>query len=204
MDDESLAGTAQRLNLNSPFAGSGSGFEDDDLSSVGGGVWVESDSGNDENSTSRGKGRVFTGYDSKGVGYSRLGGSQPGNADPFSASGSGSAAAAAAELPNMTTGMTLPPPPLPKKKDSKFAKVPVSPTRRRITDIKTENTYLHVFRAAVSRKPTPHRCVFRKLLARLSHLTTKTTKTASRISSSIFPQPSINLRGHTSKEEPDK
>lgn len=204
MDDESLAGTAQRLNLNSPFAGSGSGFEDDDLSSVGGGVWVESDSGNDENSTSRGKGRVFTGYDSKGVGYSRLGGSQPGNADPFSASGSGSAAAAAAELPNMTTGMTLPPPPLPKKKDSKFAKVPVSSTRRSISGIEKENTYSHILRAAVLKKPTLHQCVFRKLLARLSHLTTKTTKTASRISSSIFPQPSINLRGHTSKEEPDK
>lgn len=199
-----MAGTAQRLNLNSPFAGSGSGFEDDDLSSVGGGVWVESDSGNDENSTSRGKGRVFTGYDSKGVGYSRLGGSQPGNADPFSASGSGSAAAAAAELPNMTTGMTLPPPPLPKKKDSKFAKVPVSSTRRSISGIEKENTYSHILRAAVLKKPTLHQCVFRKLLARLSHLTTKTTKTASRISSSIFPQPSINLRGHTSKEEPDK
>ena len=165
---------------------------------------MESDSGNDENSTSRGKGRVFTGYDSKGVGYSRLGGSQPGNADPFSASGSGSAAAAAAELPNMTTGMTLPPPPLPKKKDSKFAKVPVSSTRRSISGIEKENTYSHILRAAVLKKPTLHQCVFRKLLARLSHLTTKTTKTASRISSSIFPQPSINLRGHTSKEEPDK
>ena len=212
-----MAGTAQRLNLNSPFPGSGlSGFEDDDdLSSVGGGVWVESDSANDENSISKGKGRMFTGYDSKGVDYSCLGGSQSGNADPFYASppsGSGSAAAAAAaaaataELPNMTTGMTLPPPPLPKKKDSKFAKVPVSPTRRRITDIKTENTYLHVFRAAVSRKPTPHRCVFRKLLARLSHLTTKTTKITSRVSSSIFPQLSTLEKGilDVPKEEPDK
>lgn len=175
---------------------------------------MESDSANDENSISKGKGRMFTGYDSKGVDYSCLGGSQSGNADPFYASppsGSGSAAAAAAaaataELPNMTTGMTLPPPPLPKKKDSKFAKVPVSPTRRRITDIKTENTYLHVFRAAVSRKPTPHRCVFRKLLARLSHLTTKTTKITSRVSSSIFPQLSTLEKGilDVPKEEPDK
>ena len=201
-----MAGTAQRLNLNSPFAGSGSGFEDDDLSSVGGGVWVESDSGNDENSTSRGKGRVFTGYDSKGVGYSRLGGSQPGNADPFSASGSGSAAAAAAELPNMTTGMTLPPPPLPKKKDSKFAKVPVSSTRRSISGIEKENTYSHILRAAVLKKPTLHQCVFRKLLARLSHLTTKTTKITSRVSSSIFPQLSTLEKGilDVPKEEPDK
>lgn len=210
-----MAGTAQRLNLNSPFPGSGlSGFEeDDDLSSVGGGVWVESDSGNDENSISKGKGRMFTGYDSKGVDYSRLGGSQSGNVDPFYASppsGNGSAAAAAAaataELPNMTTGMTLPPPPLPKKKDSKFAKVPVSPTRRRITDIKRKNTYLHVFRAAVSRKPTPHRCVFRKLLARLSHLTTKTTKITSRVSSSILSQLSTLEEGilDMPKEEPDK
>ena len=171
---------------------------------------MESDSANDENSISKGKGRMFTGYDSKGVDYSCLGGSQSGNADPFYASppsGSGSAAAAAAataELPNMTTGMTLPPPPLPKKKDSKFAKVPVSSTRRSISGIEKENTYSHILRAAVLKKPTLHQCVFRKLLARLSHLTTKTTKTASRISSSIFPQPSINLRGHTSKEEPDK
>lgn len=190
MDDESLAGTAQRLNLNSPFPGSGSGFEDDDdLSSVGGGVWVESDSGNDENSTSKGKGRMFTGYDSRGVGYSRLGGSQSGNADPFYASSpSGSGGATAAELPNMTTGMTLPPPPLPKKKDSKFAKVPVSLTRRPISDIEKENTHSHILRAAASKKPTPHRCVFRKLLARLSHLTMKTTMMVSRVSSSILPQ----------------
>lgn len=149
---------------------------------------MESDSGNDENSTSKGKGRMFTGYDSRGVGYSRLGGSQSENADPFYASPpSGSGGAAAAEPPNMTTGMTLPPPPLPKK-DSKFAKVPVSLTRRPISDIEKENTHSHILRAAASKKPTPHRCVFRKLLARLSHLTMKTTMMVSRVSSSILPQ----------------
>ena len=175
---------------------------------------MESDSANDENSISKGKGRMFTGYDSKGVDYSCLGGSQSGNADPFYASppsGSGSAAAAAAaaataELPNMTTGMTLPPPPLPKKKDSKFAKVPVSSTRRSISGIEKENTYSHILRAAVLKKPTLHQCVFRKLLARLSHLTTKTTKITSRVSSSIFPQLSTLEKGilDVPKEEPDK
>lgn len=123
LDEVSLAGTAQRLGLNSPYARSGfSGFDDDGEASIGGGVWVESDSLNDENSLSKGKGRMYTGFDFKGTPHRRYADFLSGEPESVS---NGAYRSAALELPNLNTGMTMPPPPLPPKKVSKFAKVPV-------------------------------------------------------------------------------
>lgn len=118
-----MAGTAQRLELDSPYARSGfSGLDDGNEASVGGGVWVESDSLNDENSLSKGKGCVYTGFDSKGTLHRRYAESLSGEPESVS---NGACRSAALEFPNLTNGMTMPPPPLPPKKVSKFAKVPV-------------------------------------------------------------------------------
>ncbi|OJJ80614.1 uncharacterized protein ASPGLDRAFT_51475 [Aspergillus glaucus CBS 516.65] len=130
-DDESLAATTNRLNLNSPYARSGFSVleeEDDDLS-IGGGVWVESESGNDENSLSKGKSRMYTSFDASSTAHRRVTDSQSGGYDSFRGNGNGQVYAlkyqsAAAQVPNVRTGNTLPRLPLPKKKASNFAKVP--------------------------------------------------------------------------------
>ena len=126
-DEESLAETTQRLNLRNPY-----GFpdfeEEEEDKSFGGGVWVETGHGNKENGTSKGKGRIYTGFDSKGNAHRNLIDSYPnsGNPESLRASGRGYNNGVVADLPQASTGLTLPPPPFTKKRDSKFAKVPVS------------------------------------------------------------------------------
>ena len=131
-DDESLSATTNRLNLNSPYTRSGFSVpEEDDDSSIGGGVWVESESGNDENSFSKGKSRMYTGFDASSTAHRRATNSQPSGYGSFYGNGNTESYAskyqsAAAQVPNVRTGNTLPRAPLPKKKASNFAKVPVS------------------------------------------------------------------------------
>lgn len=102
VDEDSLTETTQRLNLNSSYAASGvSDVGDKKDSPRTGGVWIElphSGSQNDENSISKGKGQdhLYAGLDSP----------EAGSVDP--------------ESPRSI------PPPFTEKKDSKFAKVPVS------------------------------------------------------------------------------
>lgn len=122
-----MAETTQPLNLASPYVRSGfsdSEEEDEDDKSFGGGVWVESGPGNEENSTSKGKGRMYTGFDSNGIAHRCHVDSYSGSGDPRSLRASGRGAAV--DLPQMNTCVTLPPPPFAKKRASKFAKVPVS------------------------------------------------------------------------------
>lgn len=92
---------------------------------------MESVSGNDENSLSKGKTRMYTGFDASGTAYRRGTDSQSGRYDSFYGNSSDQTHAlkyqsAAAQVPNIRSGNTLPLPPLPKKKASNFAKVPVS------------------------------------------------------------------------------
>jgi hypothetical protein len=91
---------------------------------------VESESGNDENSVSKGKSRMYTGFNTSGAVHRRVTDSQSGGYDSYGNSNGQAHAlkyqSVAAQVPNVRTGNTLPPPPLPKKKASNFAKVPVS------------------------------------------------------------------------------
>lgn len=110
VDDDSLTESTQRLNLNSPYAASGvSALDDDDIHSLGGGVWVETRSqDDDENDKNENEFQVVT---SAGKGK-----------------GKGRARSAALDR-NRDGDLETPramPPPFTQKKVSKFAKVPVS------------------------------------------------------------------------------
>lgn len=114
--------TTQRLNLNSPYANSSSSrlsaFGDEDLQSLGGGVWVEPGSRNDENSISKGKdqGHLSTGFDSNGVDRRFVAGSYPESRSNGKGYASGAVDRSQSNMPPLFT----------QKKVSKFAKVPVS------------------------------------------------------------------------------
>ncbi|OJJ32436.1 hypothetical protein ASPWEDRAFT_44552 [Aspergillus wentii DTO 134E9] len=107
IDDGSLIESRKRYNS---VTRDGSDEDDDDLS-VGGGVWVETERG-DENSTNKGKGLMFTAFDPQGNAHRRT-----------TQSGPGSIHSGWASLG--VTPRTLPPPnQQQKKRTSNFAKVP--------------------------------------------------------------------------------